>query len=88
MYIRFFTAVYNVVWAFLLSGCISIKASRKDCLKEAYMIYVYANDYKGSHTENEIQANYKDSLYQVYYDLNLNRQYINTSNGKIYLKKQ
>lgn len=52
------------------------------------MIYVYANDYKGSHTENEIQANYKDSLYQVYYDLNLNRQYINTSNGKIYLKKQ
>ena len=82
------TALYNVVWAFLLSGCISTKTPQKECLNEAYMIYVYANDHKGSHTENEIQATYKDSLYQVYYDLNLNRQYINTTKGKIYLKKQ
>ena len=81
------TAIYNIVWAFLLSGCVSTKPPQKESLNEAYMIYVYANDYKGSHTENEIQANYKDSLYQVYYDLNLNRQYINTTKGKIYLKK-
>jgi hypothetical protein len=50
------------------------------------MPYVYANYVEKN--DLEILAVYKDSLYQVFMDVRLNKQYINTQTGKIYLKKR
>jgi hypothetical protein len=56
----------------------------KQHLVESYMPYIYAN--YAAKNDLEILAVYKDSLYQVYFDVTLNRQYIKVNtNQKIYL---
>ena len=51
---------------------------------EEYMPYIYAN--YTSKSDLEILAVYQDSLYQVFFDASLNRQYINAPTGqRIYL---
>jgi hypothetical protein len=50
------------------------------------MTYIYAN-YE-SKSELEILAIYKDSIYQVFYDVRREKQYINSQYGKVYLKNK
>ncbi len=69
----------------MLLICCLLLASCK-VQKASYMTYIYAN--YSSKDELEILAIYKDSIYQVFYDVRKDKQYINSQYGKVYLKNK
>ena len=71
-----------------MSGCLLLTIYSCSSPKPEFTeeILIYANT---SETDKlQIQAVYKDSLYQVFYDFDNKRQYIQTKNGLIYLKRK